>query len=166
MVDQEKNVNIPEEETTQVNYIEAMAEMRKNMVSRDEYNKVVEENKQLVNTLVSGQTIELPKQEPEVNLDELRNDLFNKDNTNLGFAEKALKLRNELLKRGERDPFVPYGHQYLPTDEDVASAEKAADALQHCIDVADGDPNIFQNELQRIMVDTIPAGKKNLNNRR
>lgn len=162
----EQNTTISQPETTETNYIEVISEMKKNTVSKQEYNKVLEENKQLLNAMVSGQQLNVPTPEPEVDINEIRNDLFTKDMTNLDYATKALALRNELLKRGERDPFVPYGHNYLPTDFDIAEADKAADALQHCIDVADGDPAIFQNELQRILVDTIPVIKKNNINRR
>ena len=166
MVDEQNVVSNPEIETTQVNYIEAMAEMRKNTVSKEEYNKVLEENRQLVNTLATGGSIEVSEPEKPVDIDAIRNDLFNKDMTNLEYATKALQLRDELLKRGARDPFVPYGHEYMPNDTDVAEAQRAADALAHCIEVADGDPGIFQNELQRILVDRIPVRSKNLNNRR
>lgn len=166
MVDEQTNVINPETETTQVNYIEAMAEMRKNTVSKKEYEKVLEENRQLVNTLATGGSINVETHpEPEVDINALRYELFNKDMTNLEYATKTLQLRNELLKRGEKDPFVPYGHEYMPNDTDVMEAQRAADALEHCIEVADGDPSIFQNELQRILVDRIPA-RKNLNNRR
>lgn len=159
--EREQGTPQPQTDTSEVNYIEALAEMKKNTVSREEYNKLMAENKQLVDAMVNGESIQMPTPEPEVNLDELRNDLFTKENTNLAFAEKALELREELLKRGEKDPFVPHGHNYVPTDNDIESAEKAADALRHCVDVANGDPNVFQNELQRIMVDSVPSVLKN-----
>lgn len=168
MIDEQTNVNNPQAETTEVNYIEAMAEMRKNMVSKEEYNKIVEENKQLVDTLVSGANI--PEKyltpEPEVDLDALRNDMFTRQMTNLEYAKKVLTLRNELLKRGEKDPFLGVTHNYVETEADIANAEKAAEALQYCVNVAQGNPDIFQNELQRIMVDTVPTTNKNIKNRR
>ena len=165
MIDEQTNANNPQTETTEVNYIEAMAEMRKNTVSKAEYNKVLEENKQLLNAMVNGETINQPQQEPVVDIDALRNDLFNREMTNLEYAEKTLQLRDELLKRGERDPFLPNGRNYIPNDFDAMEADRAAEALQHCIDTAQGNPSIFQNELQRILVDRVPV-RKNINNRR
>ena len=166
MIDEQTTQTVTENETTQTNYIEAMAEMRKNMVSKDEYNKIVEENKQLVQAMVNGETIQVANPEPEVDVDALRKEILTKDMTNLEYATKVLDLRNELLRRGENDPFLPYGHNYSLEDNDVISAEKAAQALQHCVDVAQGNPDIFQNELQRVMVDTVPTINKKSNNRR
>lgn len=148
-------------ETSDQNYIEALTEMRNNTVPKADYEKVLAENKQLLDALVQGQTIDVPKEEPPVDVNKLRNDLFNKEMTNLDYASTALALRNELIKRGERDPFIPYGHEYSPDENDASCAQKAADTLQHCIDVANGNPTIFQNELQRCLVDTIPAIMKN-----
>lgn len=161
MIDEQTNVNNPEVETTQVNYIEAMAEMRKNMVSKEEYNKVLEENRQLVNTLATGGSIQVEQPEVLVDTDALKKELSSKEMTNLEYATKALQLRDELLKRGEKDPFLPNGHEYIPNDTDSQEAQRAADALQYCVDVADGDPHIFQTELQRILVDPILPRKSN-----
>ena len=165
MVDE--NENTAQVETTEQNYIDALAKMKENTVSKEEYQKIVEENKKLVEALVNGETIPAATPEPEVDVDALRKDILTKDMTNLEYATKVLDLRNELLKRGENDPFLPYGHNYTLQENDVISAQKAADTLQHCVDVAQGNPDIFQNELQRIMVDSIPAiNKKSNNNRR
>lgn len=165
MVDENENT-VAQVETTEQNYIEALAKMRENTVSKEDYQKIVEENKKLVEALVNGETIQAATPEPEVDVDALRKDILTKDMTNLEYATKVLDLRNELLKRGENDPFLPYGHNYTLEDNDVICANKAAEALQHCVDVAQGNPDIFQNELQRIMVDTVPAINKKSNNRR
>lgn len=165
MID-EQNTTVTQPETTETNYIEVISEMRKNTVSKAEYNKVLEENKQLLNAMVNGETINQPQQEPAVDVNALRKELFSKEMTNLEYAEKTLQLRDELLKRGERDPFLPNGRNYIPNDFDAMEADRAADALQHCIDAAQGNPAIFQNELQRILVDRVPVRKNNINNRR
>jgi Ser-tRNA(Ala) deacylase AlaX len=120
---------------------------------------VVAENKQLLNSLVKGETVDTQR---EVNIDikALRNDLFNGENTNLDYISKSLQLRNELIKRGEKDPFLPHGAQIIPTEEDIATANRVASALQSCVDYADGDSNIFTTELQRIMVDSVPLRRR------
>lgn len=158
MIDEENKTG--QTETTEQNYIDALAEMRNNTVPKEDYQKVLSENKQLLDAIVNGQNIELQSAEPEVDIDELRKDMLEKNMNNLEYAEKALKLRSELLKRGERDPFVPYGHNYIPDENDIRDANKAADALQHCVDIADGSPEIFLNELQRIMVDVAPIKRR------
>jgi Ser-tRNA(Ala) deacylase AlaX len=145
--------------TTESNYIEAIQELKANSVDKTAYEKVVAENKQLLNSLVKGETVDTQR---EVNIDikALRNDLFNGENTNLDYISKSLQLRNELIKRGEKDPFLPHGAQIIPTEEDIATANRVASALQSCVDYADGDSNIFTTELQRIMVDSVPLRRR------
>ena len=152
-VSQQENV------TDNVDYIEAIKEMKQNTVDKATYNKLKEENKQLLNSLANGETIDVPKKE-EVDIDALRKDLFNNDQRNLQYIEKALKLREALLEKGEKDPFLPYGKNIIPTDEDIATADRVARVLQECVDYADGDSDIFTNELQRITVDTAPQRKQ------
>lgn len=141
-------------------YIEAIKEMKKNSVSKDAYEKLQKENKQLLSSLINGNQIDLqPTQEKApVDIDALRKELFNKDAeySNLEFATKALELRDAVIEAGEPDPFLPIGNQISPTDEDVNKANKVAEALKSCIDYADGNSEIFTQELMRITVDTAP----------
>ena len=58
-----------------------------------------------------------------------------------------------MISEGKPDPFLPIGEQILPTDEDVAAANKVAAVLQECVDYAEGDSAVFTNELQRRLVD-------------
>lgn len=153
---------VDEQTTTITNenneYIDAIQELKANSVSRDEYNKIKEENKKLLDTLVSGGQIEV--EEKPVDLKELRNDLFNKQNqTNLEYVEKTLKLREELMKRGEKDPFLGNSINGY-TEEDIAIANRVANGLQHCVDVANGNSAMFNAELERIMVDTLPINRR------
>lgn len=144
------------------NYIEALKEMKENSVPKKAYIKLKEENKQLLQSLVNGETRESESPVEKVDVDELRNDIFNKDLNNLDYIKKTLKFREELINRGEKDPFLPYGKNILPTDDDIEKAEKVANVLQECVDIADGDSDIFTNELQRRLVDPILPRKTNI----
>ena len=137
------------------NYIEAIKEIKANSVTKEEYEKLKEENKQLLNSLVKGETIQQGAEEKPVDIDKLRQDIFSGELNNLDYMTKSLQLRDELIKRGEKDPFLPYGKNILPTEEDVAKADKFADVIKECIEIADGSNDIFTNELQRRMVDPI-----------
>lgn len=157
----EENLNeqsVSQQETVDdaTNYIEAIKEMKRNSVSKADYEKLQAENRQLLDSLINGNQVEMINPEPPVDINELRNDLFNKDNTNLSFIEKSLKLRDALIKSGQPDIFLPIGKQIAPTDEDIAKAQKVADALSDCVEYADGNSEIFTQELQRIMVDSAP----------
>ena len=133
-------------------YIEAIKEMKANTVDKEAYLKLKEENKQLLNSLVNGEEIKGQEPEQKESIEELRSKLFGtkrKDLNNLDFVENALKLRNALMEDGQTDPFVPIGSKIKPTDEDFAKAKKVADTLQECVDYADGDPDVFTDELKR-----------------
>ena len=133
-------------------YIEAIKEMKANTVNKEDYLKLKEENKQLLNSLVNGEEIKGQDAEQKESVEELRSKLFGtkrKDLNNLDFVENALKLREALMEAGETDPFVPTGSKIKPTDEDFAKAKKVADTLQECVDYAEGDPDVFTDELKR-----------------
>lgn len=134
-------------------YIDAINEMRKNTVNRSEYEKLQEENRKLLNSLINGDTIDLPVEKEPVDINKLREDLFLKEHNNLEYAKMALELRSALIERGEEDPFLPKGHGVQLTQADYDASEKVATAFQHCIDYAQGDSEIFTTELMRITQD-------------
>ena len=137
--------------------IEAIKEMKQNYVPKKEYEKVVKEKNDYFKALVNGDTFEAKPEEP-VDINQLRKDLFsdNSSLTNLDFIKKSLKLRDEIINREGKDPFCPYGKHISPDDSYYINSQKVADGLQHCIDVADGNPDIFRQELYRITVDNVP----------
>lgn len=150
------NESEPKNVPDNMDYIEAIKEIKQNTVDKEAYNKLKEENRKLLNSLINGEEINQQKVEETVDISKLRADLFNKENSNLEYAEKALKLRDEIIKQGGKDPFLPYGEKILPTEEDISTANRVAKILKECIEYADGNADIFTNELQRIMVDTAP----------
>lgn len=146
----EKNVTV---EDTTTDYIEAIKELKQNSVDRAEYDKLRAENKKLLDSIVNGQSIEIEAKEPKKSLEELRDAYLKEDQTNLEYITNTLNLRKALIEEGKPDPFLPIGNQILPTDEDVATANKVAQVLQECVDYAEGDSAVFSNELQRRLVD-------------
>lgn len=150
------------ENDTTNNYIETINEMKKNTVSKDLYAQLKEENKQLLNTIVNGnynidEDSDGKVEEEPVDLDALRKEMFSGNCSNLKYAENALKLREEILKKDNVDIFLPHGQHIQPTKEDVESVQNVVNCLQHCIDEADGDSSIFTLELQKYLTDPIIA---------
>lgn len=141
-------------------YIAAINELKQNSVDRSKYDQLRADNKRLLDSLVNGQQIELPKAEEKPDINELRKAAFKEDQSNLEYVSNALKLRSALIESGQPDPFLPCGEKTLPTDADVATAERVANVLQECVDLADGDSQIFTNELMRRTVDTGPIKRK------
>ena len=141
------------EDNTQ-DYLAAIKELKQNSVDRSEYDKLRAENKKLIDAVVNGQ----PGQEEPVftkhskeQIDDLRNDLFNspRELNNLEYITKAMELREALMENGEPDPFLPVGKQISPTRDDIEGAEKVAQVYKECIEYAEGDSEVFTNELMR-----------------
>ena len=153
MIEEETSVTGTVEDNTQ-DYLAAIKELKEKSVDRSEYDKLRAENKKLIDAVVNGQ----PGQEEQVvvkhskeQIDELRNDLFNspKELNNLEYVTKAMELREALMENGEPDPFLPVGKQISPTRDDLEGAEKVAQVYRECIDYAEGDSEVFTNELMR-----------------
>ena len=131
-------------------YLEAIQTLKQNSVDRSEYDKLKAENKKLLDSIVNGQEVDMGKKMPEGrSIDEIRDDLFNHDHSNLDYVKKALELRSALIAEGQPDPFLPIGSQIAPTPEDEEKAAKVAAIYQECIDYADGDSKLFTQELMR-----------------
>lgn len=153
----EDEKRIEEKVVDNADYIAAIKELKQNSVSKEDYLKLKEENRNLLTSLVNGETINNPDAEKKaMSVDELRNELFNKEHSNLETVELALELRKSLMESGQTDPFLPYGEKIVPTDEDIAAANRVATVFQECVDYANGDSDVFTNELMRRTVDTAP----------
>ena len=133
-------------------YLAAINELKANSVDRQKYEELKAENKKLLDSIVNGTEVALPHDEKK-SIEELRANYLKEDQSNLDYISNALKLREALMAEGKPDPFLPLGEQILPTDEDIAAANKVASVLQECVDYAEGDSNVFTNELQRRLVD-------------
>ena len=151
-----------EAESTEVDYVAAIKELKDSTVPKNQYEKLKEENKKLLQSLINGESIEGAEASSVPDVKELRKELFNGDAqlTNLEYVTKALELRDQLIAEGKPDPFLPYGEKIAPTNEDVEAANRVAKVLKECVDYADGDSSIFTNELQRVMIDTAPRARR------
>lgn len=148
VIDEQTDINTTED------YIKTIQDLKTNTVSKETYLKQVEDNKKLLEALANGETIETGKKVSHRPVQEIRDDLFNKENNNLQFWMKALELRGAVLEDEGKDIFLPVGHEYQVTDADINAANKVADVVQQCIDYAEGDSMVFTNELQRRTNDT------------
>lgn len=138
---------------TTVDYIEAIKDLKQNTVDRSKYDELRAENKKLLESIVNGREIEMPEAKQKESIEDIRKAWLNEDASNLEYITNTLKLREALMAEGNPDPFLPVGKQILPTDEDVAAANRVADVLKECVDYAEGDSAVFTNELQRRLVD-------------
>lgn len=146
---------------SEVDYIAAIQELQENTVSKQQYEKLKEEKNKLLNALVKGEKIEQPA-EKKVDITALRKKLFDRDSqmSNLEYVQTSLELRDALLAEGEADPFLPVGSQIAPTPDEAVQAEKVAQIYRECIDYAQGNSEVFTNELMRRTVDAMPSKAK------
>lgn len=136
---------------TNADYIETIKNLKANSVSKDDYLKIKEDNKRLLDALSNGNPAEPAKEaeKPKESLDDLRKKVFAQENSNLDFWKNSLALRSRILEDGGEDIFLPKGHNIQVEDSDRVAAQKVADVVQQCIDFAGNDSSLFTNELQR-----------------
>lgn len=140
-----------EEQETNVDYIEAINELKRKSVDRDKYDALRAENKKLIESIVNGQSVEVEAQPiNKRSAKDIRNELFNTaELSNLEYVEKALELRDAVLEEKGVDIFVGAGHKLNPSQEDYETANRVAETFKQCIDYAQGDSEVFTNELMR-----------------
>lgn len=157
-----QEIKTPELGAVESNYLEKIKELKENSVNKTEYLKLVEENKKLVDIFINGGddpamsdvNDKMPTQA------ELRNKLFNPHGelSNLEFVKSALQLRTRVMEEDGIDIFVGSGHKFSPTKDDYDAAQRVADALERCVDYAQGDSQLFTQELMRI-TDDVKIGR-------
>ena len=160
----EEEENVVVEDNTN-DYIDQIKKLKENSVSKDDYDKLRADNKKLIDALANGSQIN-DKVESKIsaveNINNLRKKLFSKGSNlnNLEYCKTAVELRDALIETGDKDPFLPFGHNVIATDSDHETAERVASIMKDCIEYADGDSDIFTNELQRRTVDVVIPKKK------
>ena len=159
----EEEENVIVEDNTN-DYIEQIKKLKESSVSKDDYNKLKADNKKLIDALANGTQVDVVESKVSAvdKINECRKKLFSKGSNldNLEYCKTAVELRDALIENGDRDPFLPFGHEVVATDSDYESANRVASIMKECIDYADGDSGIFTNEIQRRTVDiSIPKKK-------
>lgn len=146
-------------------YLKAIEQIKKTTVSKEAYDRLREENKTLIKGILDGTavpTANTEEQKSDIDIAKLRKELFSEDNnmSSLEFIAKSLELRKGIMEQGGQDPFLPSGSKVVPTQEDVEAANRVASVYQECVDYAQGDTDIFINELMRRTVDVGPTVKR------
>ena len=158
----QNSVTSQQGDTTETEFdpVQAINELKKNSVSKEKYEQVVAEKNKYLKALIDGNQVAEAQPKEPVDVDALRADLFGKELSNLDFAKKALELRDALIERDGVDIFVGKGSKLTPTQEDYEAAQRVADVFQNCIEVSDGDSEIFTRELMRLTDDVAPLTSK------
>lgn len=155
MSEEEKEQPNPDKESemTASEYISQINNLKENTVSREEYERIRNDNRELAKALINGTGANIPgitKPENKPDLDDLRKKLFTKKSKNdLEYFTNLLALRDGVMADGQPDPFLPINREFRATAQDEADAERIATQIKEAIEYADGDPAVFSNDLRR-----------------
>ena len=142
-----------EPEMTAKEYINQIKDLKEKTVSREEYDRIKNDNKELAKALINGTGANIPgitKPEEKPDLDDLRKKLFTKKSKNdLEYFTNLLALRDGVMADGQPDPFLPVNREFRATAQDEADAERIATQIKEAIEYANGDPAVFSNDLRR-----------------
>ena len=136
-----------------VELAKALEETRKNSVSKEEFEKLQEENRKLVSEIINGGGAGNGQQNPpeQADIPTLREKLYgpkSSELSNLEFWKATLELRDAVIAQEGYDPFLPYGEKIKPTAQDMEKANNVAEVVKGCIEEANGDSEIFTALLQ------------------
>ena len=142
-----------EPEMTAKEDINQIKDLKERTVSREEYERIKNDNRELAKALINGTGANIPgitKPENKPDLDDLRKKLFTKKSKNdLEYFTNLLALRDGVMADGQPDPFLPINREFRATAQDEADAERIATQIKEAIEYADGDPAVFSNDLRR-----------------
>lgn len=144
-------------DNTYQEYIDQINELKSNSVPRAEFDRIKEENRTLLSNLVNGTTSSMSEQttvEEKESLDDLRKRVFTDPKNDLEYVAGILEIRDRVMAEGGKDPFVNDNGRYAATPEDYRIAENTAEGLRHCVEIADGNNDVFIQEITRITRET------------
>ena len=159
--EKEKSEKKPEENSN-LELAKALKEARENSVSKEEYEKLKEENKKLVSEIINGEgNVGNGQPAPDkVDIKALREELYGPkgaDLSNLDFWKKTLQLRNAVIEQEGYDPFLPHGAKIKPNEQDVERADAVAKTVEKCIEDANGNSEVFTALLQAETANDSPS---------
>lgn len=144
-------------ESMEQDYLKTIQELKNTTVSREAYDKMRDENKKLLETIINGGQMEAPVENTNIDYRaECSKLLTEGKHTNLDYVKKALEIRNAGLKEGV-DMAMPFGPKAQYSENDAEIADFVANKLQELVDRADGNPSAFNFLLDQAMVDNMPA---------
>ncbi len=138
--------------------VDVINKLKESTVSKEDYDKLKKEYSKAIDALVKNKQLAQENETPKKSIKELREAYLKEDQSNLEQAISMMELRDALIESGEPDPFLPIGQNIQPDEDDVRAAKRVADVIKDCIEVAQGDSQVFTNELQRRTIDT--GGKR------
>lgn len=149
---QEENVNVIEKEDNSSDLIETIAQLKKNTVSRELYEKERAEKKEILQKVLNNESIDVTNSAKEDRqLKTIAEEYFDENLSNRDKVVLALEYRNKVIEENgpSADPFVNQSQFSKPTQADYMEAEHIAEGLQYLVDNSETDED-FRIEANRI----------------
>lgn len=145
---------IKEVETMENDYLKVIEDLKANSVKKEEYDKMLEENRKLLNSIVNGQQIQVAEEEPEIESSDFYRNQIDHAQTNLDYITAVCNYRDAVLKESGEDIFTLHKPGERVDEFELQAARDTADVFKQCIEDSEGDPKTFNALLQRRFVDT------------
>lgn len=152
--------------------IQAITELK----SRVDYlssqlKKTQGERDELLNKFINDQPIVEEKTEKPAEVKEIKtemqlarefSDLCSTKPNNLDYCKKIIEMDDWYLENKGESIFDPYGREVQVTANERETSRRVHEALQSCIDKAEGNPKAFDDELSRVCPGRFPdkTGRK------
>lgn len=148
---QEEIMDVANTTDNTAEYIETINKLKANSVSKDEYLKLRNENKQLLDALASNQVVEVTA-EPKRDITEVRKELFtNHSNlSNRQICQDMMDLYDYELENRGVNIFMPTDPQYIPTQDDITQVDNMVRGMKSALETANGNDLIFNQEIERL----------------
>ena len=148
---QEEIMDVADTTDNTAEYIETINKLKANSVSKDEYLKLRNENKQLLDALASNQVVEVTA-EPKRDITEVRKELFtNHSNlSNRQICQDMMDLYDYELENRGVNIFMPTDPQYIPTQDDITQVDNMVRGMKSALETANGNDLIFNQEIERL----------------
>lgn len=115
--------------------------------AQEQIKRMAEDNKTITRNLLEGNIVnEEPKDKRTIS--EIIKDTRNSKN-DVEYIKNALAFRKKCIEEGYADPFTGHGPKYEADDREQEKADRFADIMQEIVDYADGNNDVFINEVNR-----------------
>lgn len=124
--------------------LEEIKNLKANTVSKEDYIKLQEKNKNLMRQIINGGGTS-GEAEDTVDLQEIRKNIFEKNEnlSNRDFWKNVLALRKERLEKEGVDVFLPKGRKTRYSKEDIESANHVAEVIGQILEDSEDNPAVF-----------------------
>ena len=151
-MEENKVLDVIEENNNSSDLIDTIAQLKKNTVSRELYEKEKAEKRELLQKVLNNESIDVTNSTKEDrSTKQIAEEFFDESLSNRDKAVLALEYRNKVIeeKGPSADPFVNQSEFSKPTQADYLEAEHIAEGLQYLVDNSETDED-FRIEANRI----------------